>query len=150
MFGLSIKEKLTKKILEASKKHISSYKETVLDTIKANYDEERQKIYFFGARNAYLDDVANDVINSIGQKNPIIGGSIISMLSNPSKCGYDEIDISRGLMAGSLFAICYYAFTDKVASPRDCIELNHLQNDIMDEALKEIATDMAYESLKNP
>ena len=80
-------------------------------------------------------------------KNPIIlkGGSdpntsarlILAMMS-PKKCGYDGIDFSNGIAAGTLFAICFWAITGKVASPKTCIKLNHFQNDLMQNSLRKV------------
>ena len=68
---------------------------------------------------------------------PAIAVRIQLALASPALCGYEDIDISNGIMAGSLYAICFYAIKNKVAEPRDCVRLNHLQHEIMNDALSE-------------
>lgn len=139
MFGLSIRETLKKSILNVCENSKDSYKKYILDNYNDvdSIDEERIIAISKMARRNYFDDVANSLFNSFKVSSPNIYGKIQLILVYPSMCGYDDIDVDD-LTAGAVYAICYFALKGKTASPKDCIELNHLQNDIINEALEEI------------
>ncbi len=139
MFGLSTKEIITKEILKASKNNKDILKQGIKNNKVAfeNGDEETAKIFSM-IRKTYFDAVSNDVYNSIQSSTPKIAANIFYMFMYPEKCGYDDMNIDDGLSASKLYAIVYYAFKGKVAPIKDCIELNHLQNNIMNEVFDEL------------
>ena len=139
MFGISTKEVLSNAILNASKNKIEIYQRGIIANIDAlNGDVEAEKEEaIISVRREYLDVVANSVINTFDVSSPTIAARIQLALMSPALCGYEDIDISNGIMAGSLYAICFYAIKNKVAEPRDCVRLNHLQHEIMNDALSE-------------
>jgi hypothetical protein len=144
MFGLSTKEVLSKAILNASKNKVGIYKQRIMSNIDVlNGDEEAAtEEVLISVRREYLDEVANSVISTFDVSSPAIAARIQLALMSPALCGYEDIDISNGIMAGSLYAICYYAIKNKVAEPRDCVRLNHLQHDIMNTALAELDSEL--------
>ena len=145
MFGLSIREMLSKSIINASENCISIYKESILNNLKALDElnnEEDVSILLASIRKKYLDAVTNSVISSFQISSPTVFSKIQLLLMSPAACGYEDISIDNGIMAGSLFAICYYALKNKVASPSECIKLNHIQNSILDKVLMEIDSEL--------
>lgn len=145
MFGLSMREMLSKSIINASENCISIYKESILNNLKALDElnnEEDVSILLASIRKKYLDAVTNSVISSFQISSPTVFSKIQLLLMSPAACGYEGISIDNGIMAGSLFAICYYALKNKVASPAECIKLNHIQNSILDKALMEIDSEL--------
>ncbi len=144
MFGLSTKEILSNAILNTAKNKIDIYKQgikTNIDVLNGNAEDRMVEI-LISSRREYLDEVVNSVINTFDVSSPIIASKIRILLMSPSLCGYEDINIYDGIMAGSLYAICYYAINNKFAKPRDCIKLNHLQNDIMNMALTELESEI--------
>ncbi|MPM74049.1 hypothetical protein SDC9_121034 [bioreactor metagenome] len=140
MFGLSTREVLTKVILNSVKNNIGIYKQSIIDNIsniKSNPELENT-VLFQSIRQEYLDHVSNDVFNSFKLSSPSIAARIQLTLMSPSLCGYDDINFENGILAGSIYAICYYSMNNKVAAPKDCINLNHIHNDIMEQALSEL------------
>ncbi|WMJ22208.1 hypothetical protein RBG61_09380 [Paludicola sp. MB14-C6] len=140
MFGLTFKETISNAIINASRNNIELYKSLIksnIDKLTCSSEEETIKI-LTNIRREYLDNVSNEVINSFKISSPPIAMRINLALLSPSISGYEDINIDNGLMAGSLFAICYYGVKNAKAKPKDCIKLNHLQNDIIERALVEI------------
>ena len=140
MFGLSTKEVLSKAILNASKNKAGIYKQGIManiDVLNGNEEAAKEEV-IISVRREYLDEVANSVIETFDVSSPTIAARIQLALASPALCGYEDIDISNGIMAGSLYAICFYAIKNKVAEPGDCVRLNHLQYDIMNMALAEL------------
>ncbi|MBQ2614411.1 MAG: hypothetical protein IJB80_03660 [Clostridia bacterium] len=139
MFGLSTKEVLTKAIINACHNCKTTYKSTILENMdKLNdCDEESANGLLTSIRREYLNEVADSVINTFRVSSPNISSRIQLVFMSPQVCGYD-IKFDNGIMAGSVFAICYYAIKNKIAPANICIRLNHIQNDIMDEVLQEI------------
>lgn len=149
MFGLSTKEVLGKSILNATQNCIPQYKESVRHLIAEMYktgngDIDERDIN--RVRKEFLDEVADSVFNTFQISSPAVFQRIMMILMSPSICGYD-INVDNGMIAGSVFAICYHAIKNKVAAPKDCIRLNHLQNDMMQRALIEIEAEMRREGL---
>ena len=129
MFGLTTREVLTKAIVNVSNECIGGF----IQAIDDNFDEMNDLLYE-NLRTVYFDTVANIVISGFREKSPTIYYKIQLELVSPTAGGYD-IDVTKGLPAGKLYAICYYAIKGKPAKPADCIKLNHLQYDILDKAL---------------
>lgn len=145
MFGLSTKEVLSKAILNSSANHIEQYKESIKNNFISlnNASEEESQKMLMSIRKDYLDEVSNSVINSFQVSSPKIAARIQLAMMSPSLCGYDDMNFDNGMIAGTLYAVCYYAITNKTASPKDCIYLNHLQNDIMENALAELDKELS-------
>ena len=139
MFGLSTKEVLSKAIINACYNCKNTYKSAILENMdKLNVsDEESADALLTSIRREYLNEVADSVINTFRVSSHNISSRIQLVFMSPQVCGYD-IKFENGIMAGSVFAICYYAIKNKIAPANVCVRLNHIQNDIMDEVLHEI------------
>ena len=145
MFGLSTKEVLSKAIINACYNCKNTYTRAIMDNIEdlnTATDEESAEKIFVAVRREYLDDVANKVINTFQVSSPNVFARIQLSLMSPSMCGYDDINMDNGIMAGSVFAICFHAIKNRIAPPDLCVKLNHIQNDIMDEVLREIDSEL--------
>lgn len=142
VFGFTKKEKLTKLIIESSKSNIEQYKSDARDWMERGRrdlldEKDREKIYMEIRRN-YCDAVEEDVVAAISEEDPSMTEKIEKIIMNPSLCGY-KMDLTSGiLMAGRVFAICYYAIRGVKADPDDCVSLNNMQNDLMNRAMGEI------------
>ncbi|MBQ2614407.1 MAG: hypothetical protein IJB80_03640 [Clostridia bacterium] len=139
MFGLSTKEVLSKAIINACYNCKKTYKSAIIENIDKlnNCDEESADDLLTSIRREYLNEVADSVINTFRVSSTAISSRIQLAFMSPQVCGYD-IKFENGIMAGSVFAICYYAIKNKIAPANLCIRLNHIQNDIIDEVLQEI------------
>lgn len=147
MFGLSTKGVLSNAIINASKNKIDVYKQRIKSNLAVlNEDEEADEAVFTSIIREYFDEVANSVIETFSISSPTIAARIRLALISPALCGYEDIDICDGIMAGSLYAICFFALKNKVAMPRDCVRLNHLQRDIMYMALAELGNELHKEN----
>lgn len=141
MFGLSVRELLIKTITNACYNNIESYKSNIIANmgeIECKDGEELDSL-LMSLRREYFDDVANSVINTFRVSSPAVFNKIQLSLMSPGICGYSDINIENGIGAGSVYAICFNAIKNKIAAPKDCIRLNHIQNNIMNEALNEIS-----------
>ena len=145
MFGLSTREILSKAIINSCHNCRQLLKNEIIANIDSmnNATEEELLSITTSINRQYFDAVGNSVISSFAVSSPKVYARIQLAILSPSICGYEDIDIEKGLMAGGLYAICYYALTNKVASPRECIKLNHKQNDIMNQVLIEIDGELA-------
>ena len=116
MFGLSTKEVLSKAIINACYNCKNTYKSSILENIdKLNVCvEESTDALLTSIRRIYLNEVADSVINTFRVSSPNISSRIQLVFRSPQVCGYD-IKFEKGIMAGSVFAICYYAIKNKVA-----------------------------------
>jgi len=147
MFGLSIAEQLKSAILNAAENNIASYK----DEFRNNFDqlnnssEKEGSMIITNIRRNYLDQVADSVFSSFKISSPKIALRMQLAMLSPKMCGYD-IDLENGVLAGSLYAICYFAIKDKVAPARDCIQLNHLHNVIMDRVITELDDELSIDN----
>lgn len=136
-----MKEMLYKSIVNACHNCKNTYKYSIvenLDDLK-NADSETSEKIALAARRKYLDDVTNTVIDSFRLSSPAIFARMQLGLLSPAMCGMEGFNPDDGFMAGSLFAVCYFAIKNKIAPGKTCIQLNHIQNDIMDQVLREIA-----------
>ena len=133
MFGLSKKEILANAIINASKNNINIYKQAIKDNYKEVLDcndEEKMNEFIIKTRKLYLDKVYNDVITGMNIASPTVVSKIKFLSMN--------MDAENGMMAGKLFSVCYRALTGKEADSNECIRLNHVQNDMMTEVMKEL------------
>ena len=143
MFGLSMKEVLFKTVSNACYNCKDTYKFSLLERLDElnNADEETADKINTEITYAYFNAVKNTVVDSFRLSSPAIYARIQLALRSPSMCGYD-IDANAGMMAGSVFAICYFAIKNCVAPAKLCIKLNHIQGDLMQKVLHEIANEM--------
>lgn len=139
MFGLSTKEILSEAIINACYNHKKTYKSAILENMNKlnSSDEETAEDLLTSIRREYLNEVADSVINTFRVSSSNIASRIQFVFMSPQVCRYD-IKFGNGIMAGNVFAICYYAIKNKVAPANVCVRLNHIQNNIMDEVLQEI------------
>lgn len=131
------KIKLYKYILEVSESQVNSYSDDIKKNIELinSDDEEISNKTIIDIRNKYLERVFRIVLEYISQEKFEIYDEIKKIMEKPAICGYEDINLEMGTLAGAVYAMCYYAMTKKVAKPQDCIELNHLQNEIMRQAM---------------
>ena len=143
MFGLSMKEVLFKTVSNACYNCKNTYKFSLLDRLEElnSADEETAEKINTEISRAYFNAVKNTVVDSFRLSSPAIYARIQLALRSPSMCGYD-IDVDTEMMAGSVFAICYFAIKNRVAPAKLCIKLNHIQGDVMQKVLYEIADEM--------
>jgi len=134
---IKYKIKLYKYILDISESEVISYTNDIkknIELINSN-DEEVSNKTIMEIRNKYLERVFRIVLEYISKEKFEIYDDIKAIMENPAICGYEDINLEMGTLAGAVYAMCYYAMTKKVAKPQDCIELNHLQNEIMRQAM---------------
>lgn len=144
MFGLSTREMLKKVILNLSRNNLDIYKSGIkknIEKLNCGTETEVNEI-LFEVRKEYLDSVMDSVISSFRAGSPQVADKMFMLLLSPKMCGYD-IDLDSGVMAGSVYAISYYAIKNKKARAKDCVRLNHLQNDIINEMLKQLDSEMS-------
>lgn len=116
MFGLSTKEILFKSIVNACRNCENTYKNSIIENLDGlkNADNGTSKKNAFVARRKYLDDVSNKVIDSFRLSSPTIFARIQLVLRSPSMCGLEGLNSENGFMAGSLFAVCYFAIKNNI------------------------------------
>ena len=144
MFGLSTKEVLAKAIVHACYNCRNTLKRALMDNtenLDNAEDEESVDKILVAARREYLDEVLCTVIDTFRLSSPVIHEKLLLSLRCPSMCGYD-INLDNGVLAGSVFAICFYAIKSRIAPPDICIKLNHIQDDIMVGVLREIESEL--------
>lgn len=145
MFGLSTREMLTKAIINASINCKDIYKNAIISNIEALENTENEddiSILMLSIRKEYLDAVWDAVVSTFRVSAPTVFSKIQFIITSPSICGYKDINFDNGVMAGGLFAICYYALKNRVAPQKECVKLNHMQSDIMNRILFEIDAEL--------
>ena len=146
MFGLSTREKLSDLILNTSKNCVGTYVSDVKELCdqENSLDEEAMNAEIIRIRRKYLDEVANNVFCFFNSASPKIYARLQLLFAVPQKCGLDKelFDADTGMSAGMVYALCYYAMTNKTAKTYDCSKLSHLQNDIMQQALMKLSETM--------
>ena len=137
MFGSNKLIKTT--ILNASENYLNEYAQDIIELYN-EYGEDLNEEQFYKVRNEYLDNVANNAFDVFRVSSPMIYQRILLAIQTPLICGYDFEDGSEisGMMAGKVYAIIFWAYHNKIAKPKDCVEINHKQNDIMQKALVKV------------
>lgn len=143
MFGLSTRERLSKVIINACMECKDVYKNGIMNNIElfdGMENEDDASSLIISIRKEYLDAVVNSVLSSLQISFPFVISRIRRIMTSPGIFGLEDVvDGENGIAAGRLFVICYYAIKNTIPTPvREWIELNHLQNDIMNEVLSEI------------
>lgn len=138
MFGLSTAELLEQTVKNACINCKSVYYNAVEENLSLfqNGSEEEQNDIAINCRSEYLNSVFDSVASSLRASDPRNSARLNLVLMSPRLCGYDNIDFTYGIGAGSTFAMCYWALTGKIAAAKTCIRLNHFQNDIINEVLQ--------------
>ena len=136
-FGLTIREKLIKLVQRACWDERKRYFLSISTLCKNYADSLIPESEFEAATKDYLDAVANTVILLSRQASPVIWMRLERVLSQPSLCGYPDINTER-MMAGSVYAVCFWAIKKKSAVSKDCVFLNHFQNAVMDDVIQEL------------
>ncbi len=137
MFNFVIRKTLMNAIISTANKYIDDFKNDIADNIDVLENADDGEAVFLDIRKSYLTDVANEIFAAFG-KSASQNLRLTYTLLHPEKCGYEGIDFEKGMLAGSIFAVAYYVFTEKIAKPKDCIRLNHIHSAIMDKAISEI------------
>lgn len=99
------------------------------------------------ARKDYLNAVGDAMWASFRASSPAIAERYKCALFAPNICGLPEMfDIDyfddNGVSAGCVFAMCFFAMTNKPITQNDmktCSMLNHFQNGLMDKTIDELA-----------
>lgn len=150
MLGLSAKEKLMDLVKNACDTNISVYEQTITKMfdmydrlVKPNANGMNEDELLGGlvlkARQYYLDAVAHSVVTFFSNLPPKIYMRFTSYIANPSACGLDDYDTEKGIAAGALYHMCYYAYKGKAPAPQDCVSLNHYQYKLMDKVLENLS-----------
>ena len=132
----SIYNNLYNFLINVAKQRIIIYEEAVKTSLSTltdidNVDDNN----IITLRKKYLDAVWEDVIEFFTIRTPQNKDKIKRIIDNPKLCGYPDIDFKNGVLLGSIYAIIYYCYENKVADPQLCMKLNHIQNDMMGEVL---------------
>lgn len=142
MFGLSLKEKLTKLILNCSKEMLPLFKENVKKALFQASLEEFETIYP-AILCDYLDSVANSVFADIKNISITVSTRFNLILNSPSITGYN-IDPDGVIWAGGVLSWSYYAITGKQISPKEGIVLNHAQAELIKNVMNELNDELTY------
>ena len=145
MLGFFQTSILKNAILNASNNHIESYKNAIRRKFRESGKSQKEVDFKVVSeiRNQYLYDVMWAVFDTFAISSPGIFARLKLALTCPSICGYD-ISLENGVLAGSVYAMCYWAIKNKSAKSKDCIELNHKHNAIMEQALKELDEEFSH------
>lgn len=144
MFGLSTREMLFKAILNASQNNISlytnnlwSHREQILSILDEN-DSDKFSDYIVDLTKPYYQKVFDDVFQTLGVSSPTINERAKLAIMSPSLCGLDDKSIDDGVfIAGIVYAVCYWAITNKQAKEKDYWKISELQRDIMEKGRQE-------------
>ena len=112
------------------------YKGLIIPYLSENKEissEEYEKIYK-DCNNQYFKK-ATDLINNSGDIQAIFRWQMLPL--HPNICGYD-INYNS-LNIGMIYLMVYYCFENKSANINDCYTLNHLNHDVLNKTLLEIA-----------
>lgn len=135
MFGLTARERLIKTIQNASVNSILSYKNSIIEIVQEGeaFDDD--------ATQEALADYHRGVLEAVSAvfdaSSPNIHARFSLVTTSPGLCGH-EIEPGRPHMAGSVYAMAYWAMTNKSAKIKDVMFLNHWQASIIDGALYEV------------
>lgn len=149
MFGISMREKLEKRIICACIDCKNIYKKSIasnLDELNKLAEKPEWDVLWASIRREYLDHAMVRAFESCCADNPKLNSRIDRIMLSPSICGY-EISLVNGVLAGSVFAILWYAIKNTVAPPDVCVKLNHIHNDIMTETLIELDNELGIKSV---
>lgn len=140
-----IDKNLIHTVVNACHNCLGDFENRIRGFLKSNgkIDEE----LYMKIRNSYLDDVTNCIAKSLNTTSREYC-LFMSILVNPSAAGYDEIDTNQSIMAGSAYALAYYAVFRKKAKPQICIQLNHMQNQIMESVLQKLDQEFIFTGIK--
>ena len=119
----------------------SQYYKALLNEIVEKFDTlENANNLVEEATGKYLRAVAFSVFDIFIQQSSDFRPLIQEALENPAIFGYEDIDFSlpASFIGGIVYAICYWAITGEFANPGDCIEVNHGQRMIMNDATHEL------------
>ena len=145
MFGLTNKEKINSLILNASQNCIEIYTSGIKNLLdKQDLGNQEMEQCVIHIRREYLDAVTNSVLTFFQNSSPAIYSRLQMAMISPGICDMDDdlVNLDIGLSAGVLYALCYYAVTNKKAKTYDCSKLSHLQNDLMNQALAKLSENM--------
>ena len=143
MFGLSIEERMVKKIKDACEKHIERYKKDMLILFKESnaMSEEEINNNIYSIQQKYYDAVAEEVIMQYVDTKIIKNYEQVKEIHTtqdlPGFEGSAEI-IKNAMTAGMVFLICYSGYTKKPVNTRTASMLSHYQNDLINNALYEV------------
>lgn len=139
MFGLTARERLIKTIQNASVNSILSYKNSIIEIVQEGeaFDDD--------ATQEALADYHRGVLEAVSAvfdaSSPNIHARFSLVTTSPGLCGH-EIEPGRPHMAGSVYAMAYWAMTNRAAKVRDCVALNHWQAAIIDNAILEAGNEL--------
>jgi hypothetical protein len=135
MFGLTTRENLIKIVQNASINAIDSYKNSIIDIAQKSddaSDDDALEVLFEYHRKVLL------TVKSVFDASPSNTCIRFSLaITSPGICGYEK-QFGQPHMAGSVYAMAYWAMTNKSAKIKDVMFLNHWQASIIDGALYEV------------
>jgi hypothetical protein len=149
MFGLSKHEILINAIKNTCVNELPKYEAAIKTLIeKSNNPEIPQEKVSKSARYArcdYLNAVSDAIWNSFAVSSPSIHARYRLAMMSPRMTGLpEEFDLDylcdNGISAGIVFALSYFAITNKTVSNTKMFKimsmLNHYQTDLMNDILK--------------
>lgn len=116
------------KYLEKSSKDIldfDTYREKMFALEDGKIEQDFQNL-----ANEYYTRVASYVFSYVKSISAKASAAIYAVTQNPNSCGY-YIESIESPMAGAVYAISFYALTNKIARQKDCEMLNQLQQYMM-------------------
>lgn len=121
-------KKISQTIMRICKMKISVYEERIAEILKNSGNSTSEEINkaCISARKAYLDAVYEEIFNGMRHSSRVYL-YLVSVLHTEGS--------ENGVMAGKIYYAVYQAMTNKTADPADCIAMNHMQNELMQQVL---------------
>lgn len=154
MFGLSKRELLSNMVKNACENNLSIYENGIKDYMAefGNIDNEELAISLGAEQKqhevveSYFTAVYSTIRESLQTSNPMIAIkfdlALQTVCTESNVLGLGELDMNyfqNGIPAGIVFALAYYAFTNKPVTSskltQTCVMLNHYQIALMDRVL---------------
>lgn len=124
-------------IKNACKGSLLTYEKEIKTCINRFDDEDLERL-LMKARQSYLDDVYDSVVSALKLSSTTIAARMELLLMSPELCGIEQELIQNGIGAGALYCMCYYALNDQIGDMKKASELNHFQNDLMNNILNKL------------
>lgn len=127
----------------AYKDNISVYEQEVYKFAKLldNISDEEQDQYIKRALGAYCKAALNDAIQMVAKAQglpEIFNFKIVNAIGYPASFGYDDYDFGSTPWAGATYALLIYVVCNETAQHNKCVQLNHYQADLMNQALAKV------------
>lgn len=136
MFIFGLKNKLLNLILSEYTKQIHVYTKNLkasFDSLSEDATEEQINKANYKATQKYYETVFDGICNELSKNISNFKLLLPLKIASASSCGY-EFDPDN-LAAASVFAFTYWALTNKKAPSDKCIYINHMVNELKNDAL---------------